>query len=94
MDGQSIIYIGCNIQKGRVENIMNKTGYNPNAMLAMLENLQKNTSSNYSLGFGKTHPSPQQRINEANKVLRKIKQMDNYNEESRISRFEQAKQYF
>ena len=74
--------------------LMNKTGYNPNAMLAMLENLQKNTSSNYSLGFGKTHPSPQQRINEANKVLRKIKQMDNYNEESRVSRFEQAKQYF
>ncbi len=76
--------------------LMNKTGYNPNGMIGTLENLKNNKSKNYSLGFGKTHPTPKQRLENANKVLKKMKLFDKneYNEESRINRFESVKEYF
>ncbi len=77
--------------------LMQNTGYNPNAMFRMLESLDKNSKSNYSLGFGKTHPEPKERIRKANKTIKQVKTIEenyNYNEESRISRFEIAKEYF
>ena len=45
--------------------LLEKTGYNPNSMITMLENLKKNKSKNYLLAFGKTHPRPNQRIKKA-----------------------------
>lgn len=78
--------------------LLEKTGYNPNSMKTMLENLKNNKSKNYSLGFGKTHPSPKKRIKNANKTIkqinRKIGKNYNYNEEARLERFKKAKQYF
>ena len=78
--------------------LLEKTGYNPNSMKTMLENLKNNKSKNYSLGFGKTHPSPKKRIKNANKIIkqinRKIGKNYNYNEESRESRFKDVIKYF
>lgn len=78
--------------------LLEKTGYNPNSMKTMLENLKNNKSKNYSLGFGKTHPSPKKRIKNANKTIkqinRKIGKNYNYNEESRESRFKDVIKYF
>ena len=56
------------------------------------ELIKKNKSKNYKLGFGKTHPSPRRRLNKAKKNM--PKETYDYKEESRISRFEIAKQYF
>ena len=79
-------------------NLLQKTGYNPNSMITMLENLKNNKSKNYSLGFGKTHPQPKQRIKKANKVIKKInkeiKEQNEYNEEYRVNRFKNIKQYY
>lgn len=50
--------------------LMFDAGYNPYALLDMLELLEKNTSS-HSGGFGKTHPAPSKRIAEAQKNLKK-----------------------
>lgn len=72
--------------------LMQNTGYNPKAMKDMLQTLKKNKSKNYKLGFGKTHPSPRRRLNKAKKNM--PKETYDYKEESRISRFEIAKQYF
>ncbi len=72
--------------------LMENTGYNPNAMKTMLQNLKNNRSKNYKLGFGKTHPSPRKRLNKVKKAISETE--FDYNEESRISRFENAKQYF
>jgi predicted Zn-dependent protease len=72
--------------------LMQNTGYNPNAMKSMLQTLKNNKSKNYKLGFGKTHPSPNQRLRKIKKVLPK-KNFD-YNEEARLERFKKAKQYF
>ena len=74
--------------------LLEKTGYNPNSMKTMLENLKNNKSKNYSLGFGKTHPKPKQRIKKSNKVIKKIEQKNEYNEEYRVNRFENIKQYY
>lgn len=78
--------------------LLEKTGYNPNSMKTMLENLKNNKSKNYSLGFGKTHPSPKKRIKNANKTIKqinkKIGKNYNYNEESRESRFKDVIKYF
>lgn len=79
-------------------NLLQKTGYNPNSMITMLENLKNNKSKNYLLGFGKTHPKPKQRIKKANKVIKKInkeiKEQNEYNEEYRVNRFKNIKQYY
>ena len=78
--------------------LLEKTGYNPNSMITMLENLKKNKSKNYLLAFGKTHPRPNQRIKKANKVIKKMykntTQENEYNEDSRTYRFENIKLYF
>ena len=74
--------------------LLEKTGYNPNSMKTMLENLKNNKSKNYSLGFGKTHPKPKKRIKKSNKVIKKIEQKNEYNEEYRVNRFENIKQYY
>lgn len=74
--------------------LLEKTGYNPNSMKTMLENLKNNKSKNYSLGFGKTHPKPKQRLKKSNKVIKKIEQKNEYNEEYRVNRFENIKQYY
>lgn len=72
--------------------LMQNTGYNPNAMKSMLQTLKHNKSKNYKLGFGKTHPSPNQRFRKIKKVL--PKENFDYNEEARLERFKKAKQYF
>jgi predicted Zn-dependent protease len=72
--------------------LMQNTGYNPNAMKSMLQTLKNNKSKNYKLGFGKTHPSPNQRLRKIKKVL--PKENFDYNEEARLERFKKAKQYF
>ncbi|MEE0878732.1 MAG: M48 family metallopeptidase [Treponemataceae bacterium] len=78
--------------------LMNKTGYNPKGMIGSLETLKNNKSKNYLLGFGKTHPTPKKRLQKANKIVKninkQIKNKNEYNEESRVNRFENIKQYF
>lgn len=74
--------------------LMHNTGYNPNAMKTMLKALKKNKSKNYTLGFGKTHPSPQLRISKVKGKIKFSYKTHNYNEDSRTERFEKAKQYF
>lgn len=44
------------------------TGYNPSGLIEMLRELRK-TSQNSSSGFGKTHPTPAQRITNAEKTI-------------------------
>jgi hypothetical protein len=61
-------------------------------MKSMLQTLKNNKSKNYKLGFGKTHPSPNQRLRKIKKVL--PKENFDYNEEARLERFKKAKQYF
>jgi predicted Zn-dependent protease len=53
--------------KGAVA-IMKKMGYNPDALITMLEQMQSQLKAD-SAGFGKTHPAPQVRIAEVKKVI-------------------------
>jgi predicted Zn-dependent protease len=53
--------------KGAVA-IMNKTGYNPAALVSMLNQMEKHVKPG-DRGFGKTHPAPEVRIAEIKKVL-------------------------
>lgn len=55
----------------RALTLMADAGYNPYALLDMLELLQANTKTN-SAGFGKTHPTPAKRISEAKANLKKL----------------------
>jgi predicted Zn-dependent protease len=48
--------------------IMKKMGYNPAALITMLQQMQGQLKSD-SHGFGKTHPSPEVRIAELKKVI-------------------------
>jgi beta-barrel assembly-enhancing protease len=48
--------------------IMKKLGYNPAALVTMLERMQGQLKAD-SQGFGKTHPSPQVRIAELKKTI-------------------------
>ena len=50
--------------------IMKKMGYNPAALVTMLEQMQGQLKAD-SHGFGKTHPSPEVRIAELKKVIGK-----------------------
>ena len=74
--------------------LLENTGYTPNSMITMLKNLKNNKSKNYSLGFGKTHPKPKKRIKKSHTVIKKIEQKNEYNEEYRVNRFENIKQYY
>jgi predicted Zn-dependent protease len=51
-------------------------GYQPSGLLEMLQVLKKKQGNDKSKGFGKTHPSPAQRISAANKNLGKYKVPD------------------
>jgi len=53
--------------KGAVA-IMKKLGYNPAALVTMLEQMEGQLKAD-SAGFGKTHPAPQVRIAELKKVI-------------------------
>lgn len=69
--------------------IMAAAGYDPYAMLDMLEAIDKN-SKNSDKGWKKSHPAPKNRIREAEKVLRRghYEHADN---SKRTERFEQFK---
>jgi predicted Zn-dependent protease len=60
------------------------TGYNPSGLLDMLKELNK-IKTGSSSGFGKTHPTPANRITNANKSLGKYRVMDTSS--SRKARF-------
>lgn len=50
------------------QTILRRVGYDPNGLVAMLTVMQKNLKPGDDAGFAKTHPAPQDRINE---VLRR-----------------------
>ena len=50
-------------------------GYNPSALIEMLNALTRVQTSN--AGFGKTHPTPQQRITNAERTVRNFRVADN-----------------
>jgi peptidase, M48 family len=50
--------------------LMHDAGYNPYAMLEMLTLLKAHTTDE-SVGFGKTHPAPQKRLDKVSSTLRK-----------------------
>ena len=56
--------------------LMYDAGYNPKAMLTMLEKMKKQQSSSPKTGFYKTHPSPAARIGNVNINLKKYKIKD------------------
>ncbi|MCL2140019.1 MAG: M48 family metalloprotease [Treponema sp.] len=51
------------------------TGYNPSGLIDMLKELSK-TQAAHSGGFNKTHPTPEKRIQSAQKALKKYKVND------------------
>jgi len=67
---------------------MAAAGYNPYAMNDMLSLLKE--KSNVKTGFGKTHPSPEDRINNLKHEFKKFDVEDT--SASRISRFNQVMQ--
>ncbi len=67
--------------------LMADAGYNPEAMTEMLE-LLKNRQSGDRRGFGKTHPSPEERLKEVKKSLKNYS-VPNY-ENIRMQRFARA----
>lgn len=48
--------------------IMKRVGYNPNALVEMLQQMKKNLKPG-GMDFAKTHPDPQDRINEVKKLV-------------------------
>ncbi len=48
--------------------IMKRVGYNPNALVDMLQQMKKNLKPG-GLDFAKTHPDPQDRINEVKRLI-------------------------
>ena len=65
--------------------LMYNAGYDPNAMLDMLEQLEESPSNS---GWGSTHPSPKDRIKNVNKELAKMKKTKSFNESGRVIRTE------
>lgn len=49
--------------------LMADSGYDPQAIIGMLQNMKSRSSSNTGKGLFKTHPSPDKRITNANKTL-------------------------
>jgi len=65
---------------------MASAGYNPNGLVEILMSLGSAISATDTAGFGKTHPSPAQRIVNAQKSIGKYKKVANTSE-SRKRRF-------
>ncbi|MDR2767616.1 MAG: M48 family metallopeptidase [Treponema sp.] len=55
--------------------LMSAAGYDPNALIEMLKELERNQSGS-SGGFGKTHPTPARRIHDAEKLVIKYRTPD------------------
>jgi predicted Zn-dependent protease len=55
--------------------LMSAAGYDPNALIEMLKELERNQSGS-SGGFGKTHPTPARRISSAEKLVTKYQTPD------------------
>ena len=55
--------------------LMASAGYDPNGLMLMLRTLEKNYTSSGS-GFGKTHPTPTDRIKNAEKTVNQVKVTD------------------
>ncbi len=68
--------------------LMYDAGYNPNAMVTLLEKMKKKQSSSPKTGFYKTHPSPASRITNAKINLKKYKVKDS--QSYRKERYDQA----
>lgn len=68
--------------------LMYDAGYNPNAMVTILEKMKKKQSSSPKTGFYKTHPSPASRITNAKINLKKYKVKDS--QSYRKERYDQA----
>ena len=60
---------------GKALSLMAASGYDPNGLMLMLRTLEKNYTPSGS-GFGKTHPSPSDRIKNAEKLLTQYKVPD------------------
>lgn len=72
--------------------LMVNTGYSPDGMVEML-NLIKANSNDNSLGFGKTHPSPEMRLMKVKLTIKKYEN-DNFNEEPRLYRYNEIRPLF
>ena len=66
--------------------LMASAGYNPSGLITMLEALRSAQSSN--AGFGRTHPTPAQRITNANRTVSSFRVTDNSSQ--RQARFSSA----
>ncbi len=67
--------------------IMKRVGYNPSALLGMLEHMQKDLKPG-GLGFAKTHPDPSDRIDDIKKMIGTIEPVAQ--PQQRQARFERA----
>ena len=56
--------------------LLAKAGYQPSGLIEMLTSLNQKQGSDKTKGFGKTHPTPNDRITAAKKVLTKFKVED------------------
>ena len=56
--------------------LLSAAGYKPSGLLDMLEVLKQKQGNNKKAGFGKTHPSPADRITAAKKNIGKYKVED------------------
>jgi predicted Zn-dependent protease len=56
--------------------ILQRVGYNPHAMKQMLLEVDKTTDPSATSGFGKTHPSPKDRLTRLDAVLKDIPPVD------------------
>ncbi len=65
--------------------LMNNAGYDPYAMLDMLEQIEDSSSNS---GWGATHPSPKDRIKKVEKELSKLKKSSAFSETGRKVRTE------
>jgi predicted Zn-dependent protease len=71
----------------RALSLLSDAGYDPAALLAMLEELRKNQASRPG-GFNTTHPSPEERIASAKQSLSKYPSV--VSKSARVSRFKTA----
>ena len=56
--------------------LLASAGYQPSGILEMLEVLKQKQGNDKTKGFGKTHPTPADRITAANKLIGKYKVND------------------
>ena len=56
---------------GTALSLLAAAGYQPSGILEMLESLKQKQGNNKTAGFGKTHPSPADRITAVNKNIKK-----------------------